>query len=128
MAPELPDRTLVLHCYHVGQLDESDARDASYQGRGIGLGLLDALIDWALACDFDALIAKATPAQRSVMAFMGGQPANAYGERGFEIESTWLDLELLKTVEERKLGLESGGADEAAQVSCCVRRLRPRSA
>ena len=50
-APALPDRTLSIYCYHVGQLDDTDDRDradARYlfwnQGRGgIGLRLLDFL-------------------------------------------------------------------------------------
>ncbi|MEM7017688.1 MAG: hypothetical protein AAF512_10185, partial [Pseudomonadota bacterium] len=40
-APSLPQATLAVFCYHVGQLDDSDTRDPKYQGRGIGLALLD---------------------------------------------------------------------------------------
>jgi len=122
-APLLPPRTLSIFCYHVGQRDNSEARDASYQGRGIGLGLLDFLLDWAKQNRFDAVIAKATPAPRAVMAFMGGQPRAAYVERGFDLASTWVDPQLRAAIQEKGLIPADADLDEAARIGCCVRRL-----
>ena len=73
-APSLPIETLNVYCFHVGQLDDTDARDATYQARGIGLQLLDYFLDWATGRGFNAVVAKATPSVRSVMGFMGGLP------------------------------------------------------
>ena len=47
-APRLPVNSLAVFCYHVGQLDDSEERDKRYQGRGIGLDMLDYLIKWAV--------------------------------------------------------------------------------
>ena len=44
-APNLPARTLAIFCYHVGQRDDTDNRDPQYQGRGLGLRLLDHFLD-----------------------------------------------------------------------------------
>ena len=56
-APPLPDRTLALFCYHVGQLDDTDARDPRYFGRGIGTQLLDHSISWSTNSGFNAIVA-----------------------------------------------------------------------
>ena len=133
-APALADRTLNLFCYHVGQLATGDERDTRYQGRGIGAGLLDAVIDWADARRIEAIVAKAVPAVRAVAVFMGGQPAAVYAERGFEIVARWQDVDLLAHLEQtmnddsplgvelRRL-VESGeGLDAASEVAICVRR------
>src|SRR5215510_13864124 len=77
-APKLPARTLAIFCYHVGQRDDTDDRDAQYQGRGLGLRLLDHFLDWARQTSFAAVVAKAVPAVRPVMLFMGGQPSSVY--------------------------------------------------
>lgn len=123
-APALPVNSLAVFCYHVGQLEPGEAREPRYQGRGIGLAMLDCLIDWACQSGFEALVAKCTPPFRPVMAFMGGQPADAYRERGFELHASWVDAQLRAVVHEKALLPPGADADEAARVGCCVRRLR----
>ncbi len=119
----LPEQTLAVFCYHVGQLDDTDDRDPRYQGRGIGLRLLDVLLDWATRAGFEALVAKAVPAPRSIMAFMGGQTTQAYQGRGFQPVASWVDAELKTLVIDRGLVPSGMSPDEAARVSCVVRRL-----
>jgi hypothetical protein len=123
-APDLPAQTLAVFCYHVGQLDDTDARDSGYQGRGLSLSLLDHFLDWATQAGFAAVVAKAVPPSRPVMMFMGGQSANAYQARGFEIVANWVDPELRVIVEDRGLIPDGIKPDEAARVNCVVRRLR----
>ena len=120
-APSLPDRSLSIYCYHVGQLDDTDDRDARYQGRGIGLRLLDYFLEWAKQAGFEAVTAKATPVSREVMAFMGGHPPKAYIERGFEVFSSAVDTELRDIVKDRQLVPASADLDSAARISCCVK-------
>ena len=40
-APALSSDTLCVFCCHIGQVDDTDARDERYQGRGIAATLLD---------------------------------------------------------------------------------------
>ncbi len=122
-APDLPANTLSVFCYHVGQLEDTDKRDGRYQGRGIGLELLDQLLVWATGCGFEAIIAKATPPPRAVMSFMGGQPADAYRERGFEVVRDWVDTQLRDVIREKALVPADADHDEAARISCCIRRF-----
>ena len=121
VAPALPDRSLSVYCYHVGQLDDTDDRDARYHGRGIGLRLLDHFLDWAKQAGFAAVTAKATPTPRAVMAFMGGQPPKAYLERGFEVFSSVVDTELRDLVKDRQLVPADADHDNAARISYCVK-------
>ncbi len=118
--PSLPIETSASICSHVGQLGDTDARDVTYQERGIGLQLLDHFLDWAMGHGFGAVAAKATPSVRSVMRFMAGLPAEAYAERGFEVAASYVDVQLHNVVRERKL--TDAGADAAARVSCGVKR------
>ena len=120
---DLPEQTLAVFCYHVGQLDDTDDRDPRYQGRGIGLRLLDVLLDWATRAGFAALVAKAVPSPRPIMAFMGGQAVKAYQGRGFQQADSWVDAELKTLVVEKGLVPSGMSPDEAARVSCMVRRL-----
>ena len=122
-APALPEQSLSIFCYHVGQRDDSERRDARYQGRGLGQTLLDHLLAWAADAGFAAVAAKATPAHRAVMAFMGGQPPAVYRARGFRVAASWIDRQLLDVVHEKGLVPEGTGADAAARVSLCVRSL-----
>ncbi len=123
-APDLPRDTVAVHCFHVGQLDDTDARDARYQGRGIGLQLLDHLLAWAPKAGFEAVVAKASPSVRPVMVFMGGQASESYEERGFETVASWVDQDLRDTVVQQRLVAAESDREAAARVSCCVRRLR----
>jgi GNAT superfamily N-acetyltransferase len=122
-APDLPTDTLAIFCYHVGQLDETEARDPRYQGRGLGGRLLDYFLDWVMRAGFAAVVVKAVPDLRSVMAFMGGQPARVYQARGFEIAASWIDRELRTVVDEKGLALDAANLDDASRVTCCVRRM-----
>jgi GNAT superfamily N-acetyltransferase len=124
-APELPDDTLAVFCYHVGQVDDTEARDPRYQGRGLGTKLLDYFLDWIMRAGFEGVIAKAVPDLRPIMAFMGGQPARVYQARGFEIADSWIDPEVRAVVNERSLAPNSGHPNDAARVACCVRRMLP---
>ncbi len=121
VAPALPDRSLSIYCYHVGQLKDTDDRDGRYQGRGIGSLLLDYFLDWAKQAGFAAVTAKATPTPRAVMAFMGGQPLKAYLERGFEVFSSVVDTELRDIVRDRQFVSADVDYDSAARVSYCVK-------
>ena len=121
--PELPYATLSVFCYHVGQTDDTENRDPKYQGRGIGLALLDYLLEWAEAQGFEAIIAKCTPPERPVMGFMGGQPPEAYIARGFEKVASWVDQQLAAAVLEREIVSENADLDAFARVGVCVKRL-----
>ena len=123
-APALPAGTLAVFCYHVGQRDDTDARDPQYQGRRLGLRLLDHFLDWASQAGFAAVVAKAVPAFRPVMLFMGGQPVDVYRARGFEVVASWVDPELHAVVKDKHLVPDGVTSEDAARVSCCVRRLR----
>jgi GNAT superfamily N-acetyltransferase len=123
-APQLPHATLAVFCFHVGQLEDSEARDPRYQGRGIGLAMLDFLIRWAQARKFTAIVAKFTPARRAVMSFMGGQPEAAYAARGFVTHASWVDKQLRSVIGEKQLLGDEVVVDSAATVGCCVKRLQ----
>ena len=120
----LPERTLAVFCYHVGQLDDTEERDSQYQGRGIGLRLLDHFLDWATQEGFNAVVAKAVPDPRPIMAFMGGLPASTYQERGFEAVASWVDADLKIVATEKGIIPNDVSPDDAARVTCVVRRLR----
>ena len=122
-APSLPTKTISVFCYHVGQLEDTEERDPKYQGKGIGLKMLDFLLEWAREEGFGAVIAKATPGVRKVMNFMGGQPEIAYLQRGFEPHETWVDPELRDVVREKALVPLNAAHDSAASISCCILRL-----
>ena len=121
-APTLPEGTISVFCYHVGQLDDTDERDSRCFGRGIGAGLLDRLLAWAASTDIGAVVAKATPSLRPVMGFMGGQPVEVYEERGFQIVASWSDPDLAEAVVERGLATHDQ-LPAASTVSCCVLSL-----
>ena len=121
--PTLPDNTLGIFCYHVGQLEPGEGRDSSYFGRGIGQSLLSTCMEWARDNDFEAIVAKHTPSNRGVMAFMGGQPAEVYEANGFEVASSWIDRQLLETVHERGLADSTASDVEVGQVGMCIKHL-----
>ena len=62
--PALPENSLSVFYYHVGQIEDNEDRDHRYHGRRVGLALLDYLVDWAERNGFAALTAKFTPADR----------------------------------------------------------------
>ena len=92
--PALPPGTVNLFCYHVGQLTSGDARDPRYQGRGIGVALLEEFVRWADAAGVEATVAKALPPFRALGVLMGGHPASVYEDHGFEIATRWCDVDL----------------------------------
>ncbi|MEW6184357.1 MAG: hypothetical protein AB1585_01305 [Thermodesulfobacteriota bacterium] len=109
-----------MFCYHVGQTDDSPARDPSYFGKGIGLTLLSETLQWAESAGFEAVVAKGCPGYRAIIEFMGGMPTSVYREKGFRVAASYIDRELREVV----AGL--GGdwdPDQASEVSVCVRHL-----
>lgn len=136
-ALELPRSTLNVFCYHVGQLEVGAARDARYQRRGIGLRLLDELLGWAEGAGFDAIVAKAVPPYRPIAVFMGGHPAAAYADRGFDVVAQWPDDDLRAALDRmlrgdfgdetraaiRSLVDQHFDLDAASEVAMCVRRF-----
>lgn len=122
-APDMPAKTLSIYCYHVGQVDDSDARDEQYQGHGIGTQLLDHLVSWAEGAGFDAIVAKAAPPVRQVMVFMGGQPASVYEQRGFETVASWSDQDVTDAVQRSGAIPFADRTENDSLVSCCVKKL-----
>jgi GNAT superfamily N-acetyltransferase len=87
---ELPARTAMLGCWHVGRVREPDGEEREaeeYRGRGVGLGLLRHAIDWLRAgsSPFEALAAKAADAEaRAYLNWLGGLALPTFTELGFE--------------------------------------------
>ncbi|MBW2623370.1 MAG: GNAT family N-acetyltransferase [Deltaproteobacteria bacterium] len=131
-APQFPERTLAIFCYHVGQLDNTAARDSRYFGRGLGTELLGEVLTWAASAGFEAVVAKGCPNFWPIIRFMGGMPTEVYEARGFTVAATYEDRNLRNTVENmlkeptgedlRKL-LKGRNPDDAARVSICVKTL-----
>jgi len=119
--PVLPTNTLGLFCFHVGQLTDGTERAPAYQGRGLGLAMLDQTLQWANARGFEAVVAKCTPANPAVMRFMGGLPRRAYEERGFSYVAGWVEPELHRALIERSLVPASSPPEEVATVGMVVR-------
>jgi hypothetical protein len=136
-APPLPAHTLTLFCYHVGQLDDTDARDTRYFGRGIGIRLLEETIAWATTAGFTAIAAKGLTAIRPVIEYMGGLPASVYSAHRFVEAISYHDAALRTALDAMLAGhygaarqdalctlVQTGaGLDEAARITICVRRL-----
>lgn len=117
-APDLPEKTLALFCYHVGQTDNTQARDPRYFGQGIGLRLLKETLRWAKDAGFEAVVAKGCPGYRPIIEYMGGLPTEVYRAQGFEITAAYIDQEL-RTVVENLAG--DWDPDRASEVSACVK-------
>ncbi len=115
--PALPAGTINLFCYHVGQLrsGEPQERDSSYQGRGIGVRLLEELIDWADAASVEVIVAKAVPPFRPLAVFLGGHPVSVYEEHGFETVARWQDGDLRARLEDMLAGAHGDDLREALQ-------------
>ena len=117
-APDLPEKTLSLFCYHVGQTDNTQARDSRYFGKGIGLRLLNETLKWAKDAGFEAVVAKGCPGYRSIIEYMGGMPLDVYQEQGFKIAATYIDRELRTAVESIATEWD---LNKASAVGVCVR-------
>jgi len=136
-APPLPERTLALFCYHVGQLESGSARDPRYFGRGMGTDLLDATVLWARSSGFQAVVAKGVPPTWPIPQFMGGMPPGVYASRGFEEAASYHDAALrggFDGVLEGRYGdqwqdalgtlvQEGANLDDLATASLCVLRV-----
>lgn len=130
--PDLPEKTLSLFCFHVGQLDNTTKRDAGYFGRGIGIKLLKKTVDWAAASGFKAIAAKGLRDFRPVIEFMGGLTAKAYQENGFRIADSYTDRQLRTELEKMMVdpsreplrqALLNQDLNEASQIFICVKDL-----
>jgi hypothetical protein len=131
-SPVLPEKTLALFCYHVGQLDNTTARDARYFGRGIGIQLMEKTVIWAAASSFEALVAKGLPNIRPVIEFMGGLPAETYQQNGFRIADRYVDHQLRTELERMmndpsreslRKALMDTDLNEASTICICVKDL-----
>jgi GNAT superfamily N-acetyltransferase len=130
-APTMPDRSLTLFCYHVGQLDNTDRRDPRYMGRGIGTRLLDETIAWAKKAGFSAIIAKGLSSLRPIPQVMGGMPTELYLRRQFKIAASYYDQQLLEWIPGmiNKTGQEeniSTNYKDTARIDICVKTLSHR--
>jgi GNAT superfamily N-acetyltransferase len=137
--PALPEKTLALFCFHVGQLEAGQARDPRYFGRGMGTGLLDATLAWARRAGFQAVVAKATPPTWPIPQFMGGMPLRVYASRGFEEAASYRDAALRSGFDGvlegrygsqwqeglRALVREGADLDDLATASICVLKNEP---
>jgi GNAT superfamily N-acetyltransferase len=86
---ELPTRTAMLGCWHVGRVREEDGTEREapeYRGHGLGKALLEAAVDWLrTGTAFEALAAKATDSEdRGYISFVGGLPVSVFESAGFE--------------------------------------------
>ena len=129
-APQMPERTLALFCYHVGQLDNTAERDPRYFGRGIGVRLLEETVNWAASAGFEAVVAKGCPNIWPVIRFMGGLPSEVYQRQGFIMAARYHDRDLRQEVEDMLKGpfgkelkklLQGRDLEEVAEVSICVK-------
>ena len=117
-APDLPEKTLSLFCFHVGQTDNTQARNPLYFGKGIGAALLNRTLEWAEAVGFEAVIAKGCPGVRPIIEFMGGMPTEVYRGKGFRIEAVYIDQELRGAVTSLAGDWDP---DQASAIGVCVR-------
>jgi len=131
-SPVLPDKTLALFCYHVGQLDNTTERDARYFGRGIGIQLLEKTVNWATASGFEAIVAKGLPNFRPIIEFMGGLPAETYQQHGFMVADSYADIELRTELEKMlrdplrkpvQEALMNTDLNEASRIYICIKDL-----
>jgi hypothetical protein len=102
---ELPARTAMLGCWHVGRLREADGAETEaeqYRGRGIGGGLLAGAVDWLRSGEapFDALAAKAADScDRGYLGWLGGLSLGAFEALGFEKRASFDDPYILAELE-----------------------------
>jgi len=137
-APSLPDKTMALFCYHVGQLHDTDDRDPRYFGRGIGTQLLDHTISWATASGFDAVVAKGLTSHPPLIQFMGGMPEAVYRSRGFISAASYHDADLRSCLDDMINGMygsdwekafrtlvdDGVNFDKASEISVCVLTIK----
>ena len=81
---DLHGRLLTLGCYHVGGLPDG-SRDRSLWGRGIGMALLEAVIEWHRAqTAIGGLMSWAlVPGCGQLLQWAGQMPYTVYQQRGF---------------------------------------------
>jgi GNAT superfamily N-acetyltransferase len=85
---EIPPGTVMLGCWHVGRLRESDGTEREapeYRGHGLGKRLLERAVEWLRSeSPFRALAAKATDSEdRRYINFVGGLPLSTFESVGF---------------------------------------------
>lgn len=103
--PALPERTLSLFCYHVGQVEaDPEQRDRRYHGRGIGTKLLRQTVAWAAANGFQAVAAKGLAPSWATIQYMGAMPCAVYEREGFVAIHDYVDADLRAVLDEILLG------------------------
>jgi GNAT superfamily N-acetyltransferase len=85
---ELPAGTVMLGCWHVGRVRETDGTEREapeYRGHGLGKRLLEGALDWLRSeSRFRAVAAKATDSEdRGYLNFVGGLPLSTFESVGF---------------------------------------------
>ncbi len=120
-APGMPDRSLSLFCYHVGQLDNTDRRDPRYMGRGIGTRLLHETIAWAEEAGFSAIVAKGLSSLWPIPQVMGGMPTELYLRHQFKIAASYYDQQLLECIPGMITKTGEANYKDAARIDICVR-------
>jgi len=137
-APQLPNKTLALFCYHVGQLHDTDERDNRYFGKGIGTQLLDHTISWTIESGFNAIVSKGLTSHPPLIQFMGGMPEAVYLSRGFKRAASYHDAELRSCLDDmikgkygsnweksfRTLVDDGVDLDKASKISVCVLTIK----
>ena len=99
--PSLPECSLCLFCFHVGQVDSTpEHRDLHYLGRGIGQRLLRETLVWAGEHGFRAVVAKGLAPCWPVLQYMGGMPWSVYERYGFTAHHAYHDEALRGVLDE----------------------------
>jgi len=104
--PALPEHSLSLFCFHVGQVDNNpERREPRYLGRGIGQGLLRQTLVWAGDHGFRAVVAKGLAPCWPIIQYLGGLPWSVYERHGFTALCSYHDAALRGVLDEILLGM-----------------------